>query len=925
VVYLSDNAKKILDKYATMILRKSAVYEKDGVSVVNSAKNENYNPEKYNEDIVLWIPPKDCIRLEFENDRKENERIINELEQAAKSLHIMYCITDHGGKSEYFNIFNLKGIPVNEDNKLAKTLFIDLLLPANASKLDKSNLGYTFSPVIGHPHRKKKYNGAIHEITRGDNPLVHDNEYPNDLLKQIKKSKKVNKSVLIQLRQSSMRWVEDFLLQYCCTNTLPTSNRHNVIEKNLAILIVHRSDRDEIEKQYLDIQKQKNSSISSWYGGILRETYTIVNAGELANYIKQNNIDYEIPKTETQAQLDKCIIHAESVADDTTVILTDKKVFISKQRRDGKDTYSYDVIKGHFLPKRQLFLDNERVYEIETTRLFRGNAEEIMSFLKREGPIVSRNEASDAVNALLQGMKLPTVVSHATYGVYDDTAEEPNHLILCLEPYTRSDIQQQIEREINQSIKAPISKEQLQLWFSLIQYWHPYEILPAMALSSIASFGYVLRNKGITVPYLYHFSMESGIGKTLVIVIFTEDLFGKKKQSFDSINSSYRLADTLDSYGGLIGIDEAEKFPWEKYASHIQQAVESPYQDKRGTPHLGSRDYLSRATLAFTSNHFPIKRKALLVRLIKVEYDAKALEQRKDKKQIEVVDELRKKLKPIGWRLVELELQRIHSDISVLIKNVQGHASVFRSKLHRIEDSRRPLDWAVIYEGLKIWERAAEKFKIDWQAPTYDEFIDEVILPNEAATFESLELPAEDFMSWWQMWKVKNILRDMYDTETKGKGDVWCPKTLKYNDVDYIGDVVTNSVIQEYVKEKQTTTTTPINNLATLGKAISSMTDLPYELVYKVWKGGDFKISTKGTFIPHAKYDIDDFICENIQQCVDIIEKNIDSKKTAVEEIRKFMDHFKGEIDDVRFYKIAKDLVIFIKQLISEPEVNKKI
>jgi len=46
---------------------------------------------------------------------------------------------------------------------------------------------------------------------------------------------------------------------------------------------------------------------------------------------------------------------------------------------------------------------------------------------------------------------------------------------------------------------------------------------------------------------------------------------------------------------------------------------------------------------------------------------------------------------------------------------------------------------------------------------------------------------------------------------------------------------------------------------------------------------------------------------------------DIDSKKTAIEEIRKFMDHFEGEIDDVRFYKIAKDLVIFIKQLISEP------
>ena len=176
-------AKDILDKWATHILRSKAIGEKNGVSIPNQDFAEDYNPETYNKDIVLWIPPKNCIRLEFEHDDyKTNLRCIRECESAAKSLGLDYCITEQErGKSHYFNMCNIKGIPVNEDNPLAKNLLINLII-SNVVKegLDRSNLGWTLSPVIEHPHWKKKYNGAIHKIIRGKNPLEHENEYPKE-------------------------------------------------------------------------------------------------------------------------------------------------------------------------------------------------------------------------------------------------------------------------------------------------------------------------------------------------------------------------------------------------------------------------------------------------------------------------------------------------------------------------------------------------------------------------------------------------------------------------------------------------------------------------------------------------------------------------------------------------------------------------
>ena len=293
---MSEIAKPILNKWATQVIPKKAVYGADGEEGVNQDLIRHYEDGGYSKDLVLWLPPPDCLRIEFEDTTTKNHKYILQLESAAKALGFDYCISGHGGKSDYFNIFNIKGLPVNEDNKAAKMLIIDLLLPSAAKdQLDRTNLGWTLSPIIGHEHWKPKYKGAIHELLRGKNPTEQENEYPKELIRQLKKTKNWHKKYTINTRQSN-NWVEDFLTNFCCNNELPRGSRHFIIEKNLAAFLMFRKDKEEIKEKYLTAQKRKRDTLLTWEATILKGDYTQVSAGELANYIKEHSLPYDVPK-----------------------------------------------------------------------------------------------------------------------------------------------------------------------------------------------------------------------------------------------------------------------------------------------------------------------------------------------------------------------------------------------------------------------------------------------------------------------------------------------------------------------------------------------------------------------------------------------------------------------------------------------------
>ena len=290
--------KDILDKYATTIIRKNAIWTNDkGEPQVDQNKAERYNPATYRDDIVLWIPPLNWLRLEF--DVPDSRKIIEKIESNLKVLETDYCITDHGGQSPYLNII-FKDIPLNEDNKIAKELYCHTIMDTYSySKLDRTNLGSTLSPTIGHPHWKPKYHDAIHDMICGKSPLDHNNTYPKDLLKQIAKSKKTYKKNYLKTIQEN-NWASDFLINYCTTADMSKwKNRHKIIEKNLAILIIYHNERDDIIKKYKE-NKKDPAHIETWFPDIINGKYTEVNPGELWKYIQENNIDYIPPENITK-------------------------------------------------------------------------------------------------------------------------------------------------------------------------------------------------------------------------------------------------------------------------------------------------------------------------------------------------------------------------------------------------------------------------------------------------------------------------------------------------------------------------------------------------------------------------------------------------------------------------------------------------
>ena len=289
-------ARPILDKYATKIMWADDIKHIVEGDLMKSIPNDNqtvYVPKHYDISIVLWVAPLNCIRIEFEDTPKNNEKYILQTEIKLKSGGVDYCITGHGGKSDYINIFNIKNIPDGADGIAAKKIFLkQMLTPAAMRSLDYTNLGGTLSPVIGHAHWKAKYDGAVHKMIRGKSPLLHNNNFKKEIFKELRKINKKKENKIKHSQNNDIEWVEDFLLNYCCNEKLPGGQRHQIIEKNLACLIKDREDKDAIIEKYVE-NKGSPANVRTWFSFIESNSYTL-SPGEIANYIRKNNIPYEI-------------------------------------------------------------------------------------------------------------------------------------------------------------------------------------------------------------------------------------------------------------------------------------------------------------------------------------------------------------------------------------------------------------------------------------------------------------------------------------------------------------------------------------------------------------------------------------------------------------------------------------------------------
>jgi len=459
----------------------------------------------------------------------------------------------------------------------------------------------------------------------------------------------------------------------------------------------------------------------------------------------------KIRNREQQKKDNENVIYSARLSNDQWVEYNNDFEMVLKTKTD-KGIKTRIIYKGQLSLIKQLCIEGKQYYEVMIPDTFIGNSKEIQRYMQEGGHVVGSANLSDCLNALFSDSSLPSIIGYPTTGVYLDNREK---LILCLKPYPISDEQRRIDKAVEKAKTEILTKEKLQGYIDIVENWHPYEVLLSMAYGVMSPFAYILKTQFFLIPYIYHTSPATNLGKSLVAAIFSAKLFGIPLEGMSSVASAYRLADTLDSICGFKTIDEAQHYSWHgQYGDKIKQAACNALQDKRGTSNLSNRIYMSRLVPAFNGNGFPLTGRPELVRFYKVEFDH-TKETGRTRENTSAVASNARKLKPIGFRIVEHELTDLKYSFDELITRITNYGDLIDKEYKEpFLDSRRPDAWGFVYEGLKAWERICNEYNVNWTAPTIDVFCREVVSKIESDTFGSAISAGSDFIDWLSEYTI---------------------------------------------------------------------------------------------------------------------------------------------------------------------------
>jgi len=528
----------------------------------------------------------------------------------------------------------------------------------------------------------------------------------------------------------------------------------------------------------------------------------------------------------------------------TIVTLTKKGIIVNRLAATGR-WWKQKIYIGRFDPREKLIVDEDTAIRYNSHgRELIDDFTGITKRMKKEGGVVSKKDIENCVNAVC--IKLPKKRGHATYGVY----ENGDKLKLCLDSLPLKEAQQKTKIQCKEALAQKITKDTIQPYIEMISHWHPYEILPSMGMGIMAPFALTLRKKNYFIYNIVHFSPLPKLGKSTIHHTYSRYLFNIFPISGNSIESPFRFSAVIDSICGFISIDEAENVQWKRTTDLLKEAPENYICNIRGTPEQGIKTFLSRGVLGINCNRFGITEESVLVRILKIEFDGTCVSRRGGSpKKVEELKQIMNRLKPIGWRLVELELENLNYSFDELARRLNYHEKELKKVYENFIDPRRVITYAAIYEGLKIWELAANKYGIEWHTPSYEDFATKIIDKIESTTGEAGELSIYDFVHWWEMWKAKNTRKVQTEkgsyTETIGENMIWISHELKTADEKkYPGDLITGTILREYKADKQS----KIDSMSDIAAAVEQQTGIRKKDLYKpMWVGG---ATQRTVFIP---------------------------------------------------------------------------
>jgi len=499
--------------------------------------------------------------------------------------------------------------------------------------------------------------------------------------------------------------------------------------------------------------------------------------------------------------------------------------------RDGD--HEVGVLDGRFRPLRTLVVDGDpeayREVDMGGDEPVCGRASDLFERMERGGRVLSHRYFRDVIGHLFRQFAGPPVRTRATYGIYptpDGTLEE------CRRPTPTKPEQIEAHAEIREALEFAPSPAELRAYFKLdhVGRFSPHEVLPVRGASAMAPFNPVLRGRRTISGHLFSEAKETGLGKTLLGVVYSEKAYGRCATSADAVRSQYRFPAMADAACVPQAFSEASNLDPQWFEAAFKVMPESWPLTKRGRTTLEMITFNSRATFFFSANSFPLRARPHLVRTIRITHDPSSLVERAAHK--DEVDRLVAGLRPVGPFVARCLLERFPTEAALL-----GELGRLESEVKRagsllgwsFVDLRRAQTWATILLGLAAWELAARRLGVEGSPPlSRRAFFESVIERVEGGTFEGEISALSAFRSYRSRWRALNTIRSASEdgrsfSEVRGRGSIWEDGWVEVSrkpdgrSLRLSGEYVTQAVLDDYRRE-QSLADLRVNSLAELAR-----------------------------------------------------------------------------------------------------------
>jgi hypothetical protein len=359
------------------------------------------------------------------------------------------------------------------------------------------------------------------------------------------------------------------------------------------------------------------------------------------------------------------------------------------------------------------------------------------------------------------------------------------------------------------------------------------DTIPVLGYSVASAFAYEL--KGIEKSdFFCQFLLygPKGTGKSTILNIVTDDLYGIAPRGIDALDSSHRLLQMLNATTMPQHIAEIETFDFNEFAATIKNGTDIRKVGSRYNADQTRNDFEGKSTLFYSANSYKASKDSVLARVIidQVQTINEDIEPKAHLFGSLVRDRTRQY--PIGYTILQYVIERYPD-----LKSVSSVINAIRSELAyrcatpdinvKFTDQRRTLTYALVLFGIRQWasficslypklkdKQNIEKIEL-WfnKYSNLDLFIEDVVRPLETTTIEVLQQQnvAAAFIAWLESF-VSN-------QGEKEEGHTWM-RAKDGRDLIYVA----TGVLQRYKEFCKRSGGIPYESLKQLGAELTAHT-----------------------------------------------------------------------------------------------------